>query len=153
MQIFHSDFLIQTLDSIFYKIQSVLNIMMTVHFLFFPFLRKAAPLSIYLLFFLSIYFHQNFQPRPLPTKRIRAQLRDCKVMTVFHWPVSSQSRLGFFLSIAVLFPVFSILTIPLDKCQTKSFEDMNILIRVFHLKKKSNYCINRPKTCHVLKPK
>ena len=55
-QIFHPDqyslvsdsllFLIQPLDSTFYKILSVLNIMMTVDSLFLP---KAALLSIYLL--------------------------------------------------------------------------------------------------------
>ena len=50
--------------------------------LFFSFLPRAAPLSIYLLFFPSTYFHQNFQPRPLPTKRIRIQLRDCVLKTL-----------------------------------------------------------------------
>ena len=58
--------LILPLDFIFYKIQSVLNIMMTVNSLFLP---KAASLFIYLLFFPFLYFHQNFQPRPLPTKK------------------------------------------------------------------------------------
>ena len=86
--------LIQALDFIFYKIQSVLNNMMVVDSLFLP---KAAPLSIYQLFFPSIYFHQNFQPRPLPTKKIRVQLRDCVLMTPSQWSFSSQSRLGFFL--------------------------------------------------------
>ena len=50
-------------------------------------------------------------------------------MTLSHWSFSSQSRLGFFLQIAAHFPTLSILTILLDKCQTKSFEDMNFLIK------------------------
>ena len=50
-------------------------------------------------------------------------------MTLSHWSFSSQSRLGFFLEIAAHFPALSILTILLDKCQTKSFEDANILIK------------------------
>ena len=41
------------------------------------------------------------------------------------WSFSSQSRLGFFLYIAASFPALSILTVLLDKCQTKSFEYEN----------------------------
>ena len=65
--------------------------------LLFPFLSKTAPLSIYLLFFPFIYFHPYFQPRPLPTKRICVQLRDCLLMTLSDCFFSSQLRLGFFL--------------------------------------------------------
>ena len=40
------------------------------------------------------YFHQNFQPRPLPTKRIRIQLKDCTLKTLSHWsffqPITSR---------------------------------------------------------------
>ena len=98
-----------------------------------PFLLKDAPLFIYLLLFPSSYFHQNFQPRPLPTKRIRVQLKNYALMTLFHWSFSSQSRLGFFLEISTLFSALFILTNPLDKCETKIFEDMNILIILFYL--------------------
>ena len=104
--------------------------MMTVDCLFLP---KAAPLSIYLPSFPFIYFYQNFRPRPLPTKRIPVQLKDCVLMMLSHWSFSSQSRFGFFLQIATLFPARSIPTIPFDKYQTKSFEDMTILIIAFYL--------------------
>ena len=59
-------------------------------------------------------------------------------MTLSHRSFSSQSRLGFLLQIAAHFPALSILTILLDKCQTKSFEDMNILIKAMFLKYKTN---------------
>ena len=49
-------------------------------------------------------------------------------MTLSHWSFFSQSRLGFFLKISASFPALSILTILLDKCQTKSLEDMNVFI-------------------------
>ena len=50
-------------------------------------------------------------------------------MTLSHQSFSSQSRLGFFLQMSAHFSALSILTILLDKCPTKSFEDMNILIK------------------------
>ena len=50
-------------------------------------------------------------------------------MTISHWSFFRQSRQGFFLSTATPFPTFFILAILLDKCQTKSFEDMNVLIK------------------------
>ena len=51
-------------------------------------------------------------------------------MTLSHWSFSSQIRLGFSLQIAAPFPSLSILTILLDKCQSKTcFEDMNNLIK------------------------
>ena len=50
-------------------------------------------------------------------------------MTLSQQSFSSQSLLGFFL-IATPFPALSILTILLDKHQVKSFENINILIKV-----------------------
>ena len=82
--------LIQPLDFIFYKILPALNIMMTADFLFLP-----RPFTFSSICSWS-HFHQNFLPRPLPTKRIRVQLKDCTLMTLSHWSFSSQSRLDFF---------------------------------------------------------
>ena len=53
-------------------------------------------------------------------------------MALSRWSFFSQSLLGFFQLIATPFPMLSIVTILLDKCQTKScFEDMNNLIKAF----------------------
>ena len=116
----------------FYKIRSVLDDNR------FPILAKgrssfhSCPRQ---LLFLSIYFHQNFQFHPLPTKRICVQLRYCVLMMLSQWSFSSQSRLDFFLQIAAVFPALSVLMISLDKHQTKTFEDLNISIIVLYLEK------------------
>ena len=48
-----------------------------------------------------------------------------------HRSYSGQSLLGSFLQpVTTLFPVLSILTILLDKCQLKSYGDINSLIKV-----------------------
>ena len=60
-------------------------------------------------------------------KRIQVQLKDCTLMALSHWSFSSQSQLSFFLY--AHFPALSVLTILLDKCQMKNFEDVNILIK------------------------
>ena len=83
--------LIQPLDFIFYKILPALNIMTRADFLFLP---KAAHLFIYLLLKPLL---SKLLPGPLPTKKIRIQLKDCTLMTLSHWSFSSQSRFGFFL--------------------------------------------------------
>ena len=44
-------------------------------------------------------------------------------MAISHWSFSNQSRFRHFLQIAAPFSVLSMLTILLDKCQTKSFKD------------------------------
>ena len=77
--------LIQPLDFIFYKILSVVNIMMTVGSLFLP---KAVMLFKPYLCFLS-HFYQNSYPVPSDKKN--------SLMTLSHWSFSRQSRLGFFL--------------------------------------------------------
>ena len=97
--------------------------MMAVYFLFLP---KAALLSMYLLL------------KPLLStllilassiKKNCALFKVCALMMLSYWLFYSQSLLGFFLCIAAPFPALSILTIFFDKCQTKSFEDMNISIQ------------------------
>ena len=73
-------------------------------------------------------------------------------MTLSHWSFFSQLRLGFFLKIAAHFPALSILTILLKKCQTKSFEDMKILINAHvqnHLIEARRVCPG-PRTPYIL---
>ena len=57
------------------------------------------------------------------------QLKDCPLITLSHWSFSTNH------SSAFSYPALSILIILLDKCQTKSFEDVIILIIVFYHKK------------------
>ena len=70
--------LIQPLDFIFYQILPVLNIIMTVDFLFLP---KAVLLSICLLL---KPISSKLLTRPSPTKRISIQCKDCTQMIFSH---------------------------------------------------------------------
>ena len=74
------------------------------------------------------------------TKRIRSQLKGLltnekktndALLSILFQPITAQ-----LFPIAASFPTLSILTIPLDTCQMKSFENINILIKVtlFRLK-------------------
>ena len=93
---------------------------------------------------LCCHLDQNFPPRPLPTIEFEYSLQIVQkwccltdpfpsLQIVHKWccltdpfPVNHCS--AFFNSAP--FPALSILTIFLDKCQMKSLEDINILIRV-----------------------
>ena len=77
---------------------------------------------------LEATFIKISNPALFRKKRICVQLKDLALMTLSHWSFFSQSRLVFFLQIAASFPVLSILTI-FDMCQTKCFENINILIK------------------------
>ena len=106
------------LDFIFYKILSVLSIMMTVDSLFWP---KAALLSIYLLSMLLS--SKLLTPPSADKKEFLHSLKDSALMTLCHWSFSIQSRFVFFPIIDASFPALSNLAILLDKCRTKNFEN------------------------------
>ena len=83
----------QPIYFIFCKILLMLNILMTVDFLFLP---KAAYLLIYLL--LKPRSSKLLTPPSADKKNLSTvQLKDSALMTVSHWSFSSQSRLGLFL--------------------------------------------------------
>ena len=82
--------LIQPLNFVFYKIQSVLNIMMTVDSLF---LLKAALLSICLL------LKPLSSKLPTPTsadKRVRVQLKNYALITLSHWSFPANHGSAFY---------------------------------------------------------
>ena len=93
---------------------------------------------------LCSHLDQNFPPRPLPTIEFEYSLQIVhkwccltdpfpSLQIVHKWccltdPFPANHCSAFFNSAP--FPALSILTIFLDKCQMKSLEDINILIRV-----------------------
>ena len=80
------------------------------------------------IFFNNVTSIKTFNPA-LCRFRIRFQDKNCTQMMLSYQSFSSQSLLGFF-PIAALFPALSIVKIPLDKCQMKLSENINILIKV-----------------------
>ena len=87
---------------------------------------------------LEATFIKTSKPRPLPTKAIRVQLEDCALMTLSHWSFSSQSQFWLFsinsrsLSCALHSDDSSRQVSVCQsnkKTKTKSFKDMNILIK------------------------
>ena len=106
---------------------------------------RSKRLSAIRLFFLTIALNSLFLLRaalpsiymplkPLPTQPSADKKNLCIIWRSFtntalkYW-FSNQSRLGVFLQTTVLFPAFYILTILFYKCQTKSLDEMNILLK------------------------
>ena len=106
---------------------------------------RSKRLSAIRLFFLTIALNSLFLLRaalpsiymplkPLPTPPSADKKNLCIIWRSFtntalkYW-FSNQSRLGFFLQTTVLFPAFNILTILFYKCQTKSLDEINILLK------------------------
>ena len=101
--------------------------------------------AIRLSFFLTIALNSSFllwaalssiyMPlKPLPTPPSADKKNLCIIWRSFtntalkYW-LSNQLWLSFFLQTTVLFPAFNILTILFYKCQTKSLDEINILLK------------------------